>query len=69
MAALLAFQYWDRECHFLLFCISTKFNGLIFNMYDSGLHTNTISSYYVQAVRTVVGTDDDPCMSPALEFE
>ena len=31
-AASLSFQYWDRECNCWFFFISTKFNGLIFNM-------------------------------------
>ena len=35
VAASLSFQYWDRECKCWFFFISTKFNGLIFNMeYD-----------------------------------
>ena len=32
VAASLSFQYWDRECKCRFFFISTKFNGLIFNM-------------------------------------
>ena len=31
-AASWSFQYWDRECNCWFFFISTKCNGLIFNM-------------------------------------
>ena len=38
-----SFQYWDRECNCRFFFISTKFNGLIFNMEYASANVSHLS--------------------------